>query len=106
MTETIVVSTTFANRNDAVQLATHLLNKRLIACAQIDTAVVSMYWWQGEIEQAEECRLVMKSVQGLQQELEQEITACHPYDTPEIIVTPTIAVSEEYQKWLLEELKQ
>jgi periplasmic divalent cation tolerance protein len=105
MTETIMVTTTFAKHDDAVKLAKHLLERRLIACAQIDTAVLSLYRWQGEIEQVDECRLVMKSVERLQQDLEKVITACHPYDTPEILITPVIAVNEKYQKWLQKELK-
>ncbi len=106
MTETIMVSTTFANRDDALRLARRLLEKRLVACAQIDTAVLSLYWWQGEIEQSDECRLLMKSTAGLRKKIESEITACHPYETPEIIYTEMAAVNEKYKKWLLGELGQ
>ncbi len=106
MTETIMVTTTLANRDDAAHLAKHLLERRLIGCAQLDASVLSLYWWQGKIEQADECRLLMKSVTGLQEEVIKEITVCHPYETPEIIVTPTIAVNGKYKKWLLGELKQ
>ncbi len=106
MTETIVVTTTLERYEDAVRLAKKLLEKHLIACAQIDSGVQSLYWWQGKIEQAEEVRLVMKSNQSLWERLEEEITRQHPYEVPEIIVTDVCAVAEKYQQWLNEELSE
>ncbi len=104
MTETIVVSTTVEKKDDAIHLAKVLLKKRLIACAQIDNDIESLYWWQGTIEQGTEYRLVMKSIGSLWEKLQREIVLHHPYDVPEIIASPTFAVSETYQQWLLEEL--
>ncbi len=78
--------------------------KRLIACAQIDSPVDSLYWWDGVFEQAKECRLVMKSRQSLWKKLEHEIQKHHSYDIPEIIATPVTAISNDYQLWLQETL--
>jgi periplasmic divalent cation tolerance protein len=100
MNDTILVFTTFEEKEEALQLSRILLEKRLIACAQIDSPVDSLYWWDGVIEQAKEYRLVMKSRQALWEELEQEIRSCHSYDVPEILAVPVSAISSNYQKWL------
>ena len=106
MTDTIVVTTTLDKKEDAVHLAKLLLQKRLIACAQVSGPVDSLYWWKGEIEQAQEYKLLMKSTQSLWDRLKEAIKEQHPYDIPEIISMEISAVNTEYQTWLLEELQQ
>lgn len=105
MSDTIVVTTTFASREEAVSLGKLLLTKRLIACAQISSPVQSLYWWKGKIEQAEEYCLVMKSSALLWKTLEEEIRLHHSYDVPEILAVPTAAVSKDYEQWLLGEVR-
>ena len=106
MTGTILVVTTVEEKKDALHLGRHLLEKRLIGCAQVSGPVSSQYWWQGKVEQAEEYRLEMKSIAPLLERLEKEIREYHPYDIPEIITTELSAVNSDYQTWLLEELQQ
>ena len=106
MSDTIVVHTTFEEKEEALTLARILLEKRLIACVHIESPVDSLYWWKGAIEQAQEYRLVMKSSKVLWEELQQQIQKHHPYDVPEIIALPVFAMSKDYQKWLNEELQQ
>lgn len=104
MSDAIIVTTTFARKEEAFSLGKLLLGKRLIACAQITAPVQSLYWWKGEIEQAEEYCLVMKSSGSCWKALEKEIRLNHSYDVPEILAVPATAVSEDYEQWLLKEL--
>ena len=106
MSDTILVYTTFEEKEEALRIGRILLEKRLIACAQIDSAVDSLYWWNGVIEQAKEFRLLMKSRLSSWNELEQEIRNLHSYDTPEIVAVPVSAISADYDKWLQEALQQ
>lgn len=106
MTDTIVVTTTFDKKEDAVRLGKALLQKRLVACAQVSGPVDSLYWWKDEIEQAQEYKLLMKSTQSLWDSLREEIQRQHPYDIPEIISMEVSAVNAEYQDWLHEELQK
>jgi periplasmic divalent cation tolerance protein len=106
MSDTIVVTTTFARRKEALTLAKLLLTKRLIACAQVSGPVQSLYWWKGKINQDEEYRLVMKSSATLWKILEEEIHLNHSYEVPEIVSISSSAVSADYEQWLLEELQQ
>jgi periplasmic divalent cation tolerance protein len=106
MTDTIVVTTTFDKKEDAVRLGKALLQKRLVACAQVSGPVDSLYWWKGEIEQAKEYKLLVKSTQSLWDSLREEIKGQHPYDIPEIISMKISDVNTEYQHWLLGELQK
>ena len=105
MSETIVVTTTFEQKNEALKLAEILLEKRLVACARIEGPVESLYWWKGKIEYASEYKLVMKSSVSLWGKLEKTIRLKHPYDVPEIVAVSVEYVSKDYDKWLHEELK-
>jgi len=100
MSDTILVYTTFAGKEEALKLARILLEKHLIACAQIDSPIDSLYWWDGAIEQVKEYRLVMKSSQSLWEELEREIRRWHSYDVPEILAVPVSAIDKDYEKWI------
>ena len=100
MSDTILVYTSFEEKEEALKLGRLLLEKHLIACAQIDSPIDSLYWWDGAIEQAKEYRLVMKSNQSLWDELEQEIRRYHSYDVPEILAVQVSAISKDYEKWM------
>lgn len=105
MSEPIVVSTTLEEPGDAERLARLLLEKRLIACAQIFGPGKSLYWWQGEIAEASETLLTMKTDRQLLPVVEQLIKAEHPYQVPEIVVTAISGGSREYLDWLAGELR-
>ncbi|MBU0943021.1 MAG: divalent-cation tolerance protein CutA [Proteobacteria bacterium] len=106
MSDALIVTTTFARREDALILGKLLLTKRLIACAQVSGPVQSLYWWKGKIEEDEEYCLIMKSSTALWKTLEEEIRLNHPYEVPEIVAISPAAVSADYGQWLLEELHQ
>ncbi|MBN1811041.1 MAG: divalent-cation tolerance protein CutA [Anaerolineae bacterium] len=96
----VQVTTTAETKADAQAIADAVVEKRLAACAQIIGLVTSTYWWQGEIEIAEEWLCVIKSKAALYEELEKAIRAIHPYEEPEIIATPIIKGSKSYLAWL------
>lgn len=106
MTTPILITTTFENEQDAEKLARMLLAQRLVACARISAVGKSLYWWQGQICEAQEYELGLKSTLNLYPEIEALIRAEHPYQTPEIVATAFIAGSDAYLAWLEEELRQ
>ena len=106
MSKIILVTTTFDSKEEALALAKRLLEKRLIACAQLSSPFQSLYWWKGVIEPDTEYNLLVKSIEPLWETLKKEIELLHPYDVPEIISTPVLDVNVEYKKWMLEELQK
>ena len=95
----VEIRTTFPHREAAASCATRIVGKRLAACVQIDGPIVSLYRWQGAVEQAEEFRCTFKTTRGRRDECVAAIVAGHEYDTPEVLVT-TVAASNAYAAWV------
>lgn len=77
-----------------------LVTRRLAACVQILPEMLSVYRWQEKVERSSEHLLLVKTTHARFAELEREVRAAHSYDTPEIIVLPVVAGSEDYLAWL------
>jgi len=106
MIETIQVITTAITRADAQAIASAVVARRLAACAQVIGPITSTYWWQGQIETADEWLCIMKSRQDLYEALEKAIRQAHPYDVPEILAIPIAQGSQDYLEWMDRELAQ
>ncbi|MFB4315566.1 divalent-cation tolerance protein CutA [Actinomadura sp. 21ATH] len=99
----VQVTTTTDSRPEAAALARSAVAERLAACAQLVGPIASTYWWEGEIESAEEWMVVFKTTDARFDELASLITEGHSYDTPEIIATEIVAGSLDYLAWVSEQ---
>jgi periplasmic divalent cation tolerance protein len=96
-----VVLVTCATLEEARKIARDVVEKKLAACVNIVThAVESFYSWEGKLENSSEYLLMMKTVEERVEELQKHTLTLHSYDTPEFIVLPVVAGSEEYLRWL------
>ena len=102
MTDKIVVLMTCGNAREGVRIARHLLEKRLIACANLMPQVRSLYPWKGKIADEKECWMVLKSTRELFPALQMEVEKLHTYSVPEIIALPIIDGSRNYLNWVAE----
>lgn len=102
MSDALVVITTVETGEDGERLARLLVERQLAACAQILPPMVSIYRWQGKVEQANENLLLIKTTRAAYSQLEAAIKEAHPYQTPEIIALSVEAGSSEYLAWLAE----
>ncbi|MFQ6099657.1 MAG: divalent-cation tolerance protein CutA [Anaerolineae bacterium] len=105
MTNHIQVLTTTETKADAQAIASAVVEKRLAGCVQVIGPITSTYWWEGEIETAEEWLCVIKSREDLCERLEEAILGTHPYEVPEILAVPVTAGSKRYLEWLDGELR-
>ncbi len=103
--KTILVFTNCKDQKEAKLIATRLLEKKLIACANI-YPVHSRYIWKGEMKKVNEVSLIMKSRSSLYKDIEAEIKLVHSYENPEIICIESSDVSKEYADWIKEETKK
>ena len=106
MREFIQVFTVVEDKEVADKIGKMLLEKRLVGCVQIMGPVLSMYWWKGNVDRAEEWLCLIKSERSLYGQLEEAIREVHPYETPEIIAVPVVCGSENYLELLRNELKK
>jgi len=101
----ILVLMTTATKREAQEIAQNLLEKQLIACANICGPVESRFQWQGRIEKAEEFMVLMKSDQQLFPKLARAAKKMHSYEVPEILAVPIIKGFQPYMKWLTASLQ-
>lgn len=99
------VQTTTDSRGEAMELATAAVGARLAACAQVTGPIASTYWWEGELERAEEWLVLLKLPASRYEELAEFLTQRHSYDEPEIVAIPIVAGSEGYLSWIEEEAR-
>ena len=96
----IQVTTTTETRQDAQRLATALVEQRLAACVQVVGPVTSTYWWEGEVQVADEWQCLVKSTAARFPQVCDAILDLHPYEVPEVIAVPIVDGSEAYLAWL------
>jgi periplasmic divalent cation tolerance protein len=106
MSEFIVALVTVGSADEGDRLARALVESRLAACVNRLKAVQSIYRWQGKIESSEEVLLIVKTRRDLFERLKEKIQQLHSYQVPEIIALPIIEGSENYLRWLDEDLAE
>ncbi len=99
------VQTTTDSRAEAMELARDAVAARLAACAQVAGPIASTYWWEDDIERAEEWLIMLKLPADRYQQLADFLTERHSYDEPEIVATPIVAGSPAYLSWIEDETR-
>jgi periplasmic divalent cation tolerance protein len=95
----IAVVTTVGSRAEAQAIAHALVQQRLAACAQISD-IHSVYRWQGQVEQADECRVVIKTTRERYAQVEQAIRELHSYELPAIHAWAFDEIHAPYADWI------
>ena len=103
MSDMMVIMTNTPDMDVARKIAADLLEKKLAACVNIVSGCESHYWWKGELKQAAEVQVLIKSTVSRYNQIEASIRNLHPYDVPEIIAFPVSKGSHEYLAWVAEE---
>jgi periplasmic divalent cation tolerance protein len=101
----VVVLVTTSSKPEAEKIAKHLLEEKLIACANILGPVASHFHWEGKVEAAEEFLVLMKSRQDLFEQVAEAVGKLHSYEVPEVLAVPVVAGSRAYLGWLAGSLK-
>lgn len=94
----IIVYITHSSEENAQKISDYLLQKKLVACANI-FPIKSMYWWNGNIENDDEYVSIVKTATSLWDTLQKEITKIHPYEVPCIMKLQAEA-NQPYEKWI------
>lgn len=101
----ILVVTTFSTQDEAVILGKNLIEAKLVACVQISQPFLSIYKWEGKLEQSTEVSVQLKTIRTHWNAIVKRIQETHPYETPELISIPINGISETYKAWMLETLE-
>lgn len=95
-----VILTTCPDIAIAHHLAEELLARDLVACVNLIPQMVSLYKWEGKVEQNQEVQLIIKTVERNIAAVESFIVSTHPYDVPEFVVLDIEFGSQPYMQWL------
>ncbi len=100
MTDLCVVLCTCSGIEEAKKLAKLAIESQLAACVNVIPNVTSLYSWEGEIQEDNECQLVFKTRKSNTNQLYNVIRSEHSYDTPEWVVLAVEDVSTDYADWM------
>ena len=98
-TDCIAVITTIGSRDEARRIGRTLVERGLVACAQIEE-IESFYRWDDALQDEREWRLLLKTVAARYDDVEQAIRALHPYELPAIYALPVDRAFAPYAAWV------
>jgi periplasmic divalent cation tolerance protein len=105
MTNIVVGLVTCSSRAEARKIASGILTRKLAACVNIVNSLESHYWWQGKLENARECLLLIKTTKAKERAVMSAVKAAHSYAVPEVIFLPVVAGERNYLNWLRNSVK-
>jgi periplasmic divalent cation tolerance protein len=105
MTDKILVLTTAASKDEARKIGRLLVERLLAACVNIVPQVGSIYRWEGEIEEAEEYLLIIKTTRSAFERVRAAILELHSYEVPECISISIDDGSVGYLSWIGQSVK-
>ena len=99
----ILIYITHKNMEEAKKVVSHLLQKKMIACANF-FPIKSAYWWKGKIDETDEVVSIVKTIKGNWKKVKSEVKKIHHYEVPCIMKIDAKA-NAEYEKWIKEAVK-
>ncbi|MCH9608892.1 MAG: Divalent-cation tolerance protein CutA [Chlamydiales bacterium] len=102
----IQIHWTCGSIDEARAVAKLLVEKQLVACANIIPWVESIYSWDDQIDVTQESKVIFKTRQNLFEKVKTFILQHAKYEVPEILELPITSGNESYLRWLDESLEK
>ncbi len=100
MNNFIMVFSSFPTSDIANKIAKTLVQEKLAACVNILPGVQSIFFWENELNEANESLILIKTKSSNYEELEKRILELHPYACPEVIGVNLEAGSSKFLNWI------
>ena len=97
------VYATAADLNEARNIARQVVEEQLAACANILPGAVSIFRWQGKLEEVEEVVLILKTTEQKLGPLIGRIKALHSYECPCVEALPVVEGNRDFLEWVVRE---
>jgi periplasmic divalent cation tolerance protein len=98
----ISIYITHPSKEKAIEISDFLIQKKLIACANI-YPINSVYRWQGVVQREDEWVSLVKTKEHLFDEIVKTVELLHPYEIPCIMKTEHSA-NKDYEDWINNQL--
>jgi periplasmic divalent cation tolerance protein len=89
-----------SNKNEAEKIATKLLDKKLIACANVISNVNSYFVWKNKIQNSKEIIICGKTISKNQKEIVHAVKSLHSYSVPCVIFFDIKNGNKDFLKWI------
>ncbi len=96
---------TTSSLEEAKKIATALLEKKWIACVNLIPQVISMYYWEGKLQEDREVKVIFKACEKRFQDICQYIVENAKYDVAEVSMIPLSACNPLYKDWVVASCK-
>lgn len=104
--ETKLVYVTTSGVMEAKKIGRALVEERLAACVNILNPIESLFWWEGEVQTAQETAFIAKTTEMQAPELIAAVKKHHSYDCPCIVTLDIEAGNPDFLKWIADETSQ
>ncbi|XP_030599179.1 protein CutA homolog isoform X1 [Archocentrus centrarchus] len=88
------------NEQTAKDIGRAIMERRLAASINILFRTSTMYYWKGEIQDASEILMLVKTKTSMIQKVVDYVRSVHPYANPEVLSFPVDDGSLAYMKWM------
>lgn len=105
MTDVRSIYVTAADPDQARNLADALLERRLIACANVFPGMRSLYRWRGDTVEDDEVAMILKTSADRLDEALEAVGRLHPYEVPCAVAWPVDAGLPAYLDWVRDETR-
>lgn len=102
----ITIYSTFSDIQEAQKICKHLVENRLVACANIMAPHGSYYWWEGEMKDGLEVGVLFKTRKDMFEKVEKAIKSLHSYDVPCIVSWPIDQGHAPFLQWIQDQTKE
>ena len=100
-----IVYAVFADIDEAKRIGRTLVEERLVACINILGPCTSIYWWEGKVEQSDECPAILKTTLDMADALIARLAELHSYEVPAITVWPAERAHPAFAEWVKSQLR-
>ena len=91
---------TASNKKEAERIAKKLLDKRLIACANVINKVNSYFVWKNRIQNSKEIIICGKTTSKNQTKIIKAVKSIHSYSVPCVIFFDIKNGNRDFLKWI------
>lgn len=103
MTDTRILLVTVPDHDTGSAIVRRLVEEGLVACGNLVPGLLSIYRWEGQVQEDPELLVVLKTHRDRIDELLVRIPELHPYDVPEVLALPVSEGFEPYVDWVARE---
>jgi periplasmic divalent cation tolerance protein len=99
----VLIYVTTSDSAEAARIGRELVEGRFAACANIISPMQSIYWWDGEVQEAAEAVLLLKTRREMVEAVIEEVKRRHSYECPCVVAMPITDGNPDFLKWIADE---